>query len=112
MDASGRLELRQLMTDSSPIIVRKYCVEGRVQGVGFRWFVHREAEALGLRGSVRNTENGCVEVIAAGTAELLTKLRTALEQGPRGSRVDRVEENDLPPGEADALGAFTIEGAW
>jgi acylphosphatase len=101
------------MTDSSsPIIVRHYCVEGRVQGVGFRWFVHREAAALGLRGAVRNTESGCVEVIAAGTADLLAKLRTELEKGSRGSRVDRVQEEDLPPGSGDALGAFTIEGAW
>ncbi len=47
-------------------MVRYYLVKGRVQGVGFRWFVHREAAALDLRGWVRNTESGHVEVVAAG----------------------------------------------
>ncbi len=94
------------------VIVRHYCVEGRVQGVGFRWFVHREAAELKLRGWVRNTQSGAVEVTAAGTAEQLSRLRAVLEKGSRGSRVDRVAEEDLPSPEADALGTFTIEGAW
>lgn len=93
-------------------IVRHYCVEGRVQGVGFRWYVHREAAALGLRGMVRNTESGAVEIVAAGSAALLARLRGVLEEGSRGSRVDRVLERDLPPSAGHALGAFTIEGAW
>lgn len=92
--------------------VKHFCVEGRVQGVGFRWFVHREAAALALRGWVRNTESGTVEVMAAGSLDLLRKLRSALEQGSRGSRVDRVTETDLSPAEAEKLGTFTIEGAW
>ncbi len=91
---------------------RQYCVEGRVQGVGFRWYVHREASALGLRGKVRNTEGGAVEVQAAGTVEQLRQLRSMLERGPRGSRVDRVGEHALTPEEAGMLEAFTIEGAW
>ncbi len=94
------------------LIVRRYCVEGRVQGVGFRWFVHREAAALGLRGSVRNTSGGSVEVVAAGSVDALMKLRAALEEGSRGSRVDHIWEEEMPPAEAHRLGAFTIEGAW
>ncbi len=47
-------------------MVNHYLIKGRVQGVGFRWFVHREAAALNLRGWVRNTEDGHVEVVAAG----------------------------------------------
>ena len=93
-------------------IARRYSVEGRVQGVGFRWFVHREAARLGLRGFVRNTEHGTVELAAAGPAEAMAQLRAALERGPRGSRVDRLEEEELAPGEAETLRAFTIEGAW
>ena len=42
-------------------MVNHYLIKGRVQGVGFRWFVHREAAALDLRGWVRNTEDGHVE---------------------------------------------------
>ena len=93
-------------------MVRQYCVEGRVQGVGFRWFVHREAAALGLHGSVRNTEGGAVEVVASGSADTLALLRRTLEQGPRGSRVDRVSEMELPPDKAEQLDTFKIEGAW
>ena len=50
-------------------MVHHYLVKGRVQGVGFRWFVHREAAEIGLRGWVRNTEDGHVEVVAAGQPE-------------------------------------------
>ena len=87
-------------------------VRGRVQGVGFRWFVHREAAALNLRGWVRNTEEGDVEVMASGTADELDSLRSRLHQGPRGSRVDQVLEDRLPDTEAQDLGAFRIDGAW
>ncbi len=100
------------MAGQDSVVLRRYCVTGRVQGVGFRWFVQREAAALGLRGSVRNTEDGAVEVVAAGSAEALAALRLKLQEGSRGSRVDRVEEEELPPGDAEALRDFTIEGAW
>ncbi len=93
-------------------MVRYYLVKGRVQGVGFRWFVHREAAALELRGSVRNTESGHVEVVASGSEEDLAELRKALERGSRGSRVDSVEQRDLAESEGEKLGLFEIEGAW
>lgn len=87
-------------------------VQGRVQGVGFRWFVHREASELDLRGWVRNTEDGEVEVVASGSAEDLSELRSSLRRGPRGSRVDRLIEHTLEDSEAEGLGTFRIEGAW
>ncbi|HEY0784485.1 MAG TPA: acylphosphatase [Acidobacteriaceae bacterium] len=93
-------------------MVCHYLVQGRVQGVGFRWFVHREAAGIGLRGWVRNTEEGAVEVVAAGSPEELADLRAMLEQGPRGSRVDRIQQHTLEEQEAAHLGPFTIEGAW
>jgi acylphosphatase len=93
-------------------MVRYYLIKGRVQGVGFRWFVHREAAELGLRGWVRNTESGHVEVVAAGPEEDLAELRTVLGRGSRGSRVDSVEERNLQPSEGEGLGPFQIEGAW
>lgn len=94
------------------VIVRHYIVKGRVQGVGFRWFAQREAYELGLRGWVRNTTDGDVEVLAAGTEEQLRKLREALARGSRGSRVDAIEESPRPEVEAQSLHAFEIEGAW
>ena len=93
-------------------MVRYYLVKGRVQGVGFRWFVHREAAALDLRGWVRNTESGHVEVVAAGEEVALKRLLALLAKGSRGSRVDAIEQRDLDPSEGDALGPFQIEGAW
>ena len=93
-------------------MVRHYLIKGRVQGVGFRWYVHSEAGALGLRGWVRNTEDGHVEVLAAGESDDLATLRLALDRGSRGSRVDKVIEHQLNDSEDKDLGPFQIEGAW
>ncbi len=93
-------------------MVLHFLIRGRVQGVGFRWFVHREAADLGLHGRVRNNDRGEVEVIAAGSPEALADLRAELHKGSRGSRVDAVIEHELREEEGQALGPFTIEGAW
>ena len=93
-------------------MVLHFLIRGRVQGVGFRWFVHREASELGLRGWVRNTESGDVEVVAAGDPADLDELRTELKKGSRGSRVDRVIEHELDAAEASGLKEFEIQGAW
>ena len=88
----------------------RYVVTGRVQGVGFRWFVEREARILGLNGWVRNRENGSVEVLASGTREQLAALHKKLREGPRASRVDNVDVTDMP--DVQDLNTFRIEGAW
>ena len=93
-------------------MVCHYLVKGRVQGVGFRWFVQREAAEIGLRGWVRNTDAGHVEIVAAGEPEELAELKTALHKGSRGSRVDAVLEDELVESEGSQLGPFEIEGAW
>lgn len=93
-------------------MVMHFLIRGRVQGVGFRWFVQREASELALRGWVRNTEDGDVEVVASGASEDMDELRSSLRRGPRGSRVDRVIEHTLNESEAADLTAFRIEGAW
>ena len=93
-------------------MVRYYLVKGRVQGVGFRWFVQREAAELGLRGWVRNTDAGHVEVVASGEPEVLAELKAALKNGSRGSRVDAIAVHDLADTEAERLGPFQIQGAW
>jgi acylphosphatase len=77
-------------------VAARFRVLGEVQGVGFRWFVLREAQRLGLQGLARNLRDGSVEVIAAGTPEALAALERALAQGPRSARVARVEKGDVP----------------
>jgi acylphosphatase len=93
-------------------MVLHFLIQGRVQGVGFRWFVQREASELDLRGWVRNTDDGNVEIVASGAQEDLAELRASLRRGPRGSRVDRVIEHYLEDREADSLSAFRIESSW
>ncbi len=93
-------------------MVMHYMVRGRVQGVGFRWYVHREAAEIGLRGWVRNTVDGCVEIVAHGTPEQIAELKAAVKKGSRGSRVDGILEHELAESEGAALGPFEIEGAW
>jgi acylphosphatase len=89
---------------------RRFVVRGRVQGVGFRWFVEREAHVLGIAGWVRNNSDGSVEVLAVGTREQIVGLRSRLREGPRAARVDAVEEAEANP--AGGLNTFRIEGAW
>ena len=93
-------------------MVLHFLIQGRVQGVGFRWFVQREAGELDLRGWVRNTEEGDLEVVAAGEPRDLDELRASLRRGPRGARVDRLVEHHLNESEAGDLSSFQIDGAW
>ena len=67
-------------------------IQGRVQGVGFRYFVLRRAEILGLTGWVRNLPNGDVEAEAEGPREALQGLIERVREGPPAARVDRVSE--------------------
>lgn len=66
-------------------------VAGRVQGVGFRWFVLEAARACRVEGDVRNLPDGRVEVRARGEEGQLAELLRALRAGPAGSRVDSLE---------------------
>ena len=93
-----------------PIEARRFIVRGRVQGVGFRWFVEREAHILGIAGWVRNKPDGSVEVLAMGSRDQLSGLRSRLREGPRAARVDDVEESEAKP--VSGLTTFRIEGAW
>lgn len=62
-------------------------VKGMVQGVGFRWFVERQAQARALRGYVRNRMDGSVEVDAEGEKELLQEFLAEIRRGPRSAEV-------------------------
>ena len=72
-------------------------VEGRVQGVGFRYSCVNEGQRLGLCGWVRNTPDRDVEVWAEGAGDKLEALLKWLHRGPPGSRVDRVHCETCPP---------------
>ncbi|MDX2159503.1 MAG: acylphosphatase [Hyphomicrobiaceae bacterium] len=69
-------------------------IEGRVQGVGFRAFVEREAVALGLDGWVRNRRDGGVEAVVVGPAPAVEQLVARVSQGPRAARVDMIKVLD------------------
>ena len=79
--------------------VKRYRVVGRVQGVGFRYFVWREAEALGVDGWVRNCVDGSVEALARGSSDDLERFKKCLDEGPRFSRVTSVSVIDEVNGE-------------
>ena len=71
---------------------RRWLVSGHVQGVGFRWFVEKHANSLGLAGWARNLDDGRVEVYAIGTPEQLDRLTARLHQGPPLSVVRGLEQ--------------------
>jgi acylphosphatase len=95
--------------DQSRALARRFVVRGRVQGVGFRWFVEREAHLLRIAGWVRNNHDGSVEVLAMGTRDQLAGLRSRLQDGPRAARVDDVEESEADP--VAGLSSFQVRGA-
>jgi acylphosphatase len=79
---------------------RRCVVRGRVQGVGFRWFVTRQASDLGVRGTVRNREDGAVEVVLqADESGTVATLVDRIRSGPSASHVEDVECESLedPP---------------
>jgi acylphosphatase len=100
----------EMTAPEKAIQARRFVVRGRVQGVGFRWFVEREAHTLGIAGWVRNNADSSVEILAMGTRDQLSGLKARLQQGPRAARVDAVEESEAKP--VSGLTKFRIEGAW
>lgn len=75
-------------------LARRFLITGRVQGVGFRFFVHAAAERHGLRGWVHNLPSGHIEALAEGEHEILEEFERQLRQGPPDSRVERVDVTD------------------
>jgi len=76
-------------------------VSGRVQGVGFRWFVVERARRLQLAGWVRNRPDGKVEIAASGDAQALAAFESAVTSGPPGAQVQKVSR--LADTAADSL---------
>jgi acylphosphatase len=75
----------------------RYLVSGRVQGVGYRYFALREAEALGVTGFARNLPDGRVEVVAEGSDEALAAFEGRLQAGPGFASVSGLEKTPVPP---------------
>ncbi|MEJ2376060.1 MAG: acylphosphatase [Pseudolabrys sp.] len=75
-------------------VIRHVNVHGRVQGVGFRAFVEREALTRGIEGWVRNRRDGSVEALFKGDEQVVADMIEACRQGPLGARVDVQHERD------------------
>lgn len=75
---------------------RRVIVRGVVQGVGFRFFVAREARRLGIAGFVRNLPDGTVETELEGDETAIERMLDAVREGPPGARVDALEVTGLP----------------
>lgn len=73
----------------------RYVVSGRVQGVGYRYFVLRQADVLGVRGFARNRADGSVEIVAEGTDAALAGLEARLREGPSFAAVENVEREAI-----------------
>ena len=98
-------ERRRVSADGTPRRLH-VVVRGRVQGVGFRWYVREVARGLDVAGHVLNRRDGAVEVEAEGSEAQMAALRQELEQGPDGARVEGLEE---VPSSGEALERpFTI----
>ena len=78
------------------MVAYRYLVSGRVQGVGYRYYVLREAERLGVAGFTRNLPDGRVEVVAEGTEEALGDLESRLRNGPSFAAVATVDRAPIP----------------
>jgi acylphosphatase len=79
------------------LVARRYRIAGRVQRVGFRWFVQDAAVREGLSGYVRNLPDGSVEVVAEGDADVLARFERDLRRGPPGARVETIETTEEVP---------------
>src|ERR1700732_2059798 len=80
--------------------IRQVTISGRVQGVGYRAWVERQARARGLEGWVRNRRDGSVEALFAGPADVVAEMVAVCRRGPSSARVGHVGDE---PANADAL---------
>jgi acylphosphatase len=77
--------------------IRHVTIRGRVQGVGYRYFVEREAQLRDLDGWVRNRRDGSVEAVFSGPAEAVAAMIAACRRGPSSARVEALQDDTANP---------------
>jgi acylphosphatase len=82
-------------------------ISGRVQGVGFRWFTKNKAQDFGVTGTVKNRDDGRVEIVAQANTDILEPFIEWCHEGPITARVDKVELIELTANESE-FGSFEI----
>ncbi len=87
-------------------VARRFIVSGRVQGVGFRWFVQELAALENAAGWVRNRPDGRVEALLQGDADGLLRIERQIRRGPPSAVVEDLDVSDEPV--SDRLGSFVI----
>ena len=87
---------------------RRYVVKGRVQRVGFRFFVENAAQREGIQGYVRNKHDGSVEVVAEGDVDAIQRFEMAVRRGPSGARVKEVDTIEVEP--SSRFAGFRVMG--
>ena len=87
---------------------KQITVHGRVQGVGFRYFVQHVGNRLGLNGDVRNCPDSTVEIVVEGDARKMVEFIRQVRQGPSLARIERVDVLDIPV--IGTYSSFSIEG--
>jgi acylphosphatase len=90
------------------LVARHFLIRGRVQGVGFRYFVEQAAHREGLSGWVRNARDGSVEAHVEGDAEAVERFDLTIRRGPPLARVEAVECDERPP--AGRFTGFVVRG--
>ena len=90
------------------LVGRRYVVKGRVQRVGFRFFVEDAARRENVRGYVRNEHDGSVEIVAEGDADAMQRFEMAVRRGPIGARVDDLDTSELEP--SNRFTSFLVSG--
>lgn len=88
-------------------ISKHLIISGRVQGVGFRHFTYKTARALGIKGWVKNLQDGTVETVFSGSPQDVNRMKERLKEGPPRARVQNIEEVELTT-ETDSFQDFSI----
>lgn len=88
-------------------ISKHLIISGRVQGVGFRYFTYKTAKELGIKGWVKNLQDGTVETVFTGSPEDVNTMKERLTEGPARAKVQHVEEIELTT-DTDSFNDFSI----